>query len=121
LTEIYSHHDELEKARKSAQWGRRLAEALRSDAGLAMVLQAEANILQASGDLKGAEEAYMKSLALWERAGWIYYRGKALASYGANIAKTSPEESRKRKEEAAAIFKKLGAKRDLERAQAELS
>jgi tetratricopeptide (TPR) repeat protein len=121
LAEIYSHHDELEKARKFAQWGRRLAEALRSDAGLAMVLQAEANILQASGDLKGAEEAYMKSLALWERAGWIYYRGKALASYGANIAKTSPAESRKRKEEAAAIFKKLGAKRDLERVQAELS
>jgi predicted ATPase/class 3 adenylate cyclase len=121
LTSIYAKHQELEKAREASQWGKRLAETLKSDAGLAMASQAEAALLLASGDQKGAEEAYLKSLDLWEKAGWPYYHAKALVSYSEALAQNNLEESRKRLVQAAEIFRKLGAKRDLERAEAKLS
>ena len=120
LTSIHAKHQELEKARETSQWAKRLAETLKSDAGLALALQAEASSLLATGDRKGAEEAYLKSLDLWERAGWPYYQAKALVSYSEIIAQTNPDESKKRLEQAAEIFKKLGAKRDLHRAESRL-
>ena len=110
LTSIYAKKKEIEKARESSQWAKRLAETLKSDAGVAMASQAEASLLLATGDRKGAEEAYLKSLELWEKAGWPYYQAKALVTYSEIIAQTSLEESRKRLEQAAGIFKKLGAK-----------
>ena len=103
-----------------SEWARRLAETLKSDAGLAMASQAEALVLFARGDRKAAEEKYLESLNLWEKAGWPYYRAKALAEYAEAIAKTFPDESRKRLEESIGIFRKLGAKRDLEKAEAAL-
>ena len=121
LTSIYAKHQELEKARETSQWAKRLAETLKSDAGLAMASQAEASLLLATGERKGAEEAYLKSLGLWEKAGWPYYRAKALVAYCEAIAQTDPTESRRHLEQAAEIFKKLGAKRDLEKAEAKLS
>lgn len=121
LTSIYARNQELERARKTSQWARRLAETLKSDAGLAMASQAEASFLLASGDRKGADEAYLKSLDLWERAGWPYYHAKALFAYSEALAQKNPEESRKRLEQAAEIFRKVGAKRDLERAEVKLS
>ena len=120
LTSIYASEKEIEKAHESWQWARRLAETLKSDAGLAMASQAEAALLLASGDEKGAEEAYLKSLGLWEKAGWPYYHGKALVAYSEALAQKNPEESRKRLEQASQIFRKLGAKRDLEKAEAKL-
>jgi hypothetical protein len=102
-------------------WAERLAETLKGDAGLAMAHQAEASLLLAAGDRRGAEEAYLKSLDLWEKAGWPYYHGKALVSYSEATAQTNPDESKRRLEQAAQIFKKLGAKRDLERAEVKLS
>ena len=74
-----------------------------------------------SGDLKAAEEVYLRSLLLWEKAGWPYYRAKALVEYSEILAKSSPEESRKRLGMAVEIFKKLGAKRNLEKAEAALN
>jgi threonine aldolase len=121
LTSIYAKRKELEKAHETSQWAKRLAETLKSDAGLALALQAEANLLFASGDAQGAEQAYLKSLGLWEKAGWPYYHAKALVAYSEAITQTSPEESRKRLEQATEIFRRLGAKRDLERAEAKLS
>jgi len=121
LTSIYAKKNEIEKARETSQWAKRLAETLKSDAGLAMASQAEASLLLATGDRKGAEEAYLKSFELWEKAGWPYYRARALAEYAEVLAKRSPEESRKRLEEAVEIFRKLGAKRDLEKAEAKLA
>jgi tetratricopeptide (TPR) repeat protein len=121
VTSIYAKNQELERARETSEWAKRLAETLKSDAGLAMASQAEATLLLASGDQKGAEEAYLKSLDLWEKAGWPYYRAKALVAYSEALAQKSPEESRKRLEQAAEIFRKLGAKRDLERAEARLA
>lgn len=121
LTRIYAKHGELGEARKMSEWAKRLAETLKSDACLAMASQAEANLLLASNDRKGAEEAYLKSLELWEKAGWRYYNAKALVAYSEAMAGTNPEESKKRLEQAAEIFKKLGAKRDLEKAEAKLS
>jgi len=121
LTSIYAGRNEPEKARKMYEWAKRLAEALKSEAGLAMASQAEAVLLLASGDRKGAGEAYLKSLDLWKKAGWPYYRAKALVAYSGAIAETSPVESRERLKEASEVFKKLGAKRQLERAEAKLS
>ncbi len=121
LTSIYARHGEKEKARMTSDWAKRLAEQLRSDAGLAMASQAEATLLIASADRKGAEEASRKSLEFWEKAGWSYYQAKALVEYADFIAKTSPQESRKRFEHAIEIFKKLGAKRDIEKTQAKLT
>lgn len=121
LTSIYAKRKELEKARETSQWAKRLAETLRSDGGLALALQAQAAVLLATGDAKGAGEAYLKSLDLWEKAGWSYYHAKALVAYSEALTQKSPEESRKRLEQGAQIFRKLGAKRDLERAQAKLS
>jgi predicted ATPase/class 3 adenylate cyclase len=121
LTSIYAKHQELERARETSQWAKRLAETLRSDGGLALALQAEATVLLATGDAKGAGEAYLKSLDLWEKAGWPYYHAKALAAYSEALTLKSPEESRKRLEQAVQIFRKLGARRDLERAEAKLS
>jgi predicted ATPase/class 3 adenylate cyclase len=121
LTSIYAKNQELERAREASQWARRLAETLKSDGGLALALQAEAAVLLATGDAKGAGETHLKSLAFWEKAGWPYYRAKALVAYSEALAQKSPEESRKRLEQAAEIFRKLGAKRDLERAEARLA
>jgi len=121
LTSIYAKNQELERARETSQWAKRLAEALESDAGLAMASQAEASLLLASGDRRGADEAYLKSLGLWEKAGWPYYHAKALVAYSEALAQKNPEESRKRLEQAAEIFRRLGAKRDLERTMAKLS
>jgi len=60
----------------------------------------------------------LECLALWEKAGWPYYKAKALIAYSTAISQTNPEESKKRKREAAEIFMKLGAKRDLQKAEA---
>jgi len=56
-----------------------------------------------------------------DKAGWSYYKAKALVAYSEAIGETKPEESKKRLEQSAEIFRKLGAKRDLERAEARLS
>jgi len=121
LTVIHAIHGRLDEARKMSVWARRLAETLKGDAGLAMASQAEAGILLASGDKRGARDSYLKSLNLWESAGWPYYRAKALVAYSEALTQENPEESRKRLEQAAEIFRKLGAKRDLESAEAKLS
>jgi class 3 adenylate cyclase/tetratricopeptide (TPR) repeat protein len=121
LASLYARHGELEKARKAAQWATRLAQQLRSDAGLAMASHAEASLLLASGDRKGAAEAFTKCSAFWERAGWPYYQAKALVAYSDAIAQTNPDESRKRLQQAVDVFRKLGAKRDLEKAKAKLA
>ena len=120
LISIYSKRNEIDKARESSQWAKRLAETLKSDAGLAMASEAEAALLLASGDGKGAEEAYARSLELWEKAGWPYYHAKALVAYSDALTQENAEESRKRLEQAAEIFRNLGAKRDLEKAEAKL-
>ena len=121
LTSIYVGRRELEKARDLAQWAKRLAEQLKSDAGLAMAAQAEAGFMLAKGEQRTAEETYLTSMALWEKAGWPYFHAKALVEYAEAITKTSPDESRKRLEEAVEIYRKLGAKRDLEKAEAKLA
>ncbi len=121
LVPIYAKQGRPDEARKMCDWAKRLAETLKSDAGLAIALQAEASLLRAVGDMKGAEEAYLNSLELWTKAGWPYYHAKALAAYSEAITQTNPAESKKRLEQAAEIFRKLGAKRDLEKAEAKLS
>jgi len=121
LTGIYMKLGQPEKARMVVDWAKRLAETLKSDAGLAMAGQAKANLLQASGDLKAAHEAYRESLSIWEKAGWPYNQAKTLVEYAEAIAKTSPEESRRCLGEAVEIFNKLGAKHDLEKSEAKLS
>ena len=121
LTAIYAKHEQLDEARKMSEWAGRLAETVKGDACFAMASQAEASLLLASSDQKGAEEAYLKSLHLWEKAGWPYYHAKALVAYSEALTLKSPEESRKRLGQAVQIFRKLGAKRDLERAEARLS
>lgn len=121
LTTIYAKQKEFEKAHESSQWAKRLAETLKSEAGLAMASQAEATLLLATGDSKGAEEGYLKSLELWQKAGWPHYNGKALVAYSEALEQNNPEESKKRLMQAVEIFRKLGAKRDLEKAEAKLS
>ena len=86
-----------------------------------MSSQAEAALLLARNDRKAAEETYLKSLSLWEKAGWPYYHAKAMVDYSEAIAHTNPEESKKQLQQAQEVFKKLGAKRDLEKAQTTLS
>jgi hypothetical protein len=85
-----------------------------------MVSQAEGNLLLHKGNKKASDEAYSKCLALWEKAGWPYYRAKALTAYSEAVARTNPAESKKRLGEAADIFRKLGAKRDLQNAESRL-
>jgi tetratricopeptide (TPR) repeat protein len=121
LASIASKRGNLSKAREYSQWAKRLAEQLQSDAGLAMAWQAEASLLIASNNSKEAEEAYLRSLELWEKAGWPYYYAKALVACSEAIAQTNPEESRKRLMQAVEIFRKLGAKRNLEKAEAKLT
>jgi class 3 adenylate cyclase/tetratricopeptide (TPR) repeat protein len=121
LTSLHAEGGRLEEARKMSEWAKRLAQTLKSDAGLAMASQAEAPVLLAGGDRKGAEEAYLKSLGLWEKAGWPYYRAKALVAYSGGLVHENPEESRKRLEQASEIFRKLGAKLDIERIEAKLT
>jgi tetratricopeptide (TPR) repeat protein/KaiC/GvpD/RAD55 family RecA-like ATPase/energy-coupling factor transporter ATP-binding protein EcfA2 len=121
LTQIYVKHQELKEARTASEWAGRLAEQLRSDAGLALSAQANAVIHIASGEGKMAEESLAKSAALWEKAGWPYYHAKALVAYSEALTQTNPEESKKRLLQAAEIFMKLGAKRDLEKMQSRTS
>lgn len=45
----------------------------------------------------------------------------SLVEYADTIAQTNPDESKRCLEQAAEIFKKIGAKRDLEKAEAKLS
>ncbi len=121
LTRIYAKQRKLDEARKMSEWAKRLAETLKSDAGLAMASQAEAALSIAEGNKDAAIVAYQKCLSLWEKAGWPYYNAKALVAYADTIAQTNPDEFKKRLQEAVEIFKKLGAKRDLEKAQTKLS
>jgi len=121
LSKIYAQQGRFEDARGLVDWARRLGETLKSDAGLAMASEAEANLLHAKGDLKASEEVYLKSLSLWERAGWPYYHAKILVAYSESIAQANPEEAKKRLQQAVDIYKRLGAKRDLEKAEATLS
>jgi len=121
LTSIYAKHGDLEKAREMSNWARRMAEALKGDSCFALASEAEGSLLLAVGNRKGAEEAYLNCLASWEKADWPYYHGKALVAYSEAIAQTKPEESRKRLMQAVEIFRKLGAKGDLEKAEAKLS
>ena len=121
LSKIHVEQGRLEDARKMVDWVKRLAEMLKSDAGLAMALQAEAGLLSATGETKEAETVYLKCLRLWEKAGWPHYHAKALVAYSEAIAQTNQAESKKRLREAAGTFRKLGAKRDLEKLEAGLS
>jgi tetratricopeptide (TPR) repeat protein len=111
LTSIYAKKN-IEKARESSQWANRLAKTLKSDAGMALAAQADAALLLATGDRKGAEEAYLKCIGLWEKAGWPYDLAKALVAYSEAITRTDPEQSRKYLEQAEEIFNKLRASRD---------
>ena len=115
LTSIYSKQGQREKAWKTVRWAKRLAQKLKSDAGLAMAYQAEANVRLASGDQKRAEVAYVKSLKSWKKAGWVYYYAKALAEYSKVVARTNTTESKRSLGQAIEIFKKLQARLDLER------
>ena len=108
----------MPKAQEYAQWAKRLAETLRSEAGLAMALQAEALTQAALGDKKTAEETYLKCLTHWESAGWPYYQARALVDFSDTVAGSG---ARKHLEQAFQIFKKLGAKRELEKVQTKLS
>ena len=121
LTAIYVAQGQLEKAGETAKWARRLAETLKSDAALALTLEAEAIHLFATGDKNGAKEAFLKSLSLWETTGWLYYAAKANAAYSDAFMETDPEDSKKRLVQAAETFRNLGAKRDLEKADRKLS
>jgi hypothetical protein len=68
-----------------------------------------------------AYEICRKTRALWERAGWLYYQAEALVPYSDAIAQTNPDESKKRLQQASEVFRKLGAKRDLEKAETKLA
>ncbi len=118
---VLASRNYAEKAREASEWAKRLAEQLRSDAGLAMAYQADASVLLVTGNTKGAEDAYMKSLSFWEKAGWPFYQARALVACSQAMIQSSPDESRKRLQQAAEIFRKLGAKRDLEKTEARLS
>jgi len=121
LTRLYCKQREFEKAEKAASWAMRLATQLRSDAGLAMAWQSEAYLTDVRGNKKEAEQAFVKAIELWEKAGWPYYKAKTLVDFSESVAQANPEESKKQLQQAAQIFKKLGAKRDYERAEARLS
>ena len=117
LSKVHVEQGSLEDARRMVDWAKRLAETLKSDAGWAMALQAEGGLLAATGEGKGAAAVYLECLASWEKAGWPHYQAKALVAYSEALAQTKQAESKKRLREAAEIFRKLGAKRDLEKLQ----
>ncbi len=120
LGRIQIAQGELEKARENVDWAKRLAMTVRSEAGQALASQGEAALLLALGDRERAEKSYLESLTMWQKADWPYYHAKALVAYSDAIAQTNPEESHKRLDQAAEVFRNLGAKRDLEKAQAKL-
>jgi len=121
LTALQAERGQFEDAERNVNWAMRLAATLRSDAGLALASQAKATLSHASGNLKDAAESYEKCLSLWKKTDWPHYHAKALVAYSEAIAQTNQHESKKRLQEAAEIFRKLGAKRDLEKAEAKLS
>jgi tetratricopeptide (TPR) repeat protein len=121
LTRLYSMRRDFEKAEKTATWAMRLAEQLRSDAGLAMAWQAAGYLFQARGNQKDAEEAFTKTIELWEKAGWPYYKAKALVACSEAMGQANLEESKRRMQQASDIFRRLGAKRDLEKAENKLT
>jgi tetratricopeptide (TPR) repeat protein len=118
---LHATYERFDEAASAIEWARRLAETLKSNAGLAMASQAQAYLLLRRGDWKASEEAYLNCLGLWDKAGWPYYKAKALVAYSEAVSQTNPEESKKLLQEAAGIFRKLGARRDLEKAEAKLS
>ena len=122
LTLIYVERGQRNEARETYALAKSLGAQYSWDTyGPAMALQTEAAVLLADGNQKDAEEALIRSLALWDKAGWPYYKAKALVAYSESIAQTNPEEQNKRLQQAAEIFRRLGAKRDLEKAETKLS
>jgi hypothetical protein len=111
----------VEEASKMGDWALRLAGTLKSDAGLAMAEEARANVLLSKEDRNGALETYREALGFWEKARWPYYKAKTLTAYSEALAQSKPEESHRRLLEAAEIFRKLGARRDLEKTEPRLS
>ena len=121
LTSIYYKQGRVEEASKMGDWALRLAGTLKSDAGLAMAEEARANVLLSKENRNGALETYREALGFWEKAHWPYYKAKTLIAYSEALAQSKPEESHRRLLEAAEIFRKLGARRDLERIEPRLS
>jgi tetratricopeptide (TPR) repeat protein len=121
LATIYLDYGRIDDAGSVVDWAKRLAQTLKSDACLAMVAQAEASLLLRKGDRRSATEACLAALELWKKTDWPYYYAKALAAYSETMAQTNHEESKKHLQQAMEIFKKLGAKRDLEKVKERLS
>jgi tetratricopeptide (TPR) repeat protein len=122
LTLTYVNLGQLEEARATSDLAKGFSERyLWSPYILAIALQAEAAAHFAEGNRQAGEKACMECLENWDKAGWPYYQAKALAQYSEAIAQTNQEESRKHLEQAADVFRKLGARRDLEKAEAKLS
>jgi hypothetical protein len=121
LTSIYVGLGSLAEAARMSKWARMLAETIKSTAGLAMAWQAEAIVLQANLNETVAQEAYLKSLSFWQKAGWPYYEAKLLVAYSQSLKQTNSEESKKCMQRALGIFRKLGAKRELKKTAEMLS
>jgi len=121
LTAIYISEGRLDEAYELGTRARRIAEVLGSQAGLAMAWQAEARVQIARGNLMGGQQAYLRSLTLWDKADWPHYHADALVAYADTIAQTKAQESRMLMEQASQIFLKLGAVRDSEETERKLS
>jgi tetratricopeptide (TPR) repeat protein len=118
LASIEARRGDMQKAQENVQWAKRLAEQLKSDAGLAMAYQGEALLSAAGGDKEAARETYQKSVDLWERAGWPYYHARAMVEFSDTLQNAA---AREKLESASQILSKLGAARTLERIRTKLT
>jgi tetratricopeptide (TPR) repeat protein len=118
LASIQVRHRDLQKAQENVQWAKRLAEELKSDAGLAIAYQGEALLSAATGDKEAAKTTYQKCLQLWEKAEWPYYRARAIIEFSDALDKAAAYEMLK---SASQILSKLGATTTLERIQIKLT
>jgi tetratricopeptide (TPR) repeat protein/KaiC/GvpD/RAD55 family RecA-like ATPase len=118
LASIQIRHGDLQRARENVQWAKRLAEELKSGAGLAIAYQSEALLSASTGDKEAAKATYQKCLELWEKAGWPYYRARAIIEFSDTLDKAAANEMLK---SASQILSKLGATTTLERIQLKLN
>ena len=122
LALAHLHLGELETAKAVAVKAVRLAVAEENRLALPDALRARAETAIAHRDWAAAEDALDEGVALTARIGYPYAEGRLLHVYGRlHIRKDEPVAARGRLDAALTIFLRLGARKNAERAAADLA
>jgi tetratricopeptide (TPR) repeat protein len=118
LAWAYLEQGEVDRAEETAARGLAIAWERQNRLYVPGLLQVQGMVLSRQGKWDGAERVFAEAISLAQSMPYPYAEARALHEYGAmHIRKGEPEKARERLEEALAIFRRIGAKKDVERTE----